>query len=74
MIGEHPKGKIVKVRGDGEGPLAGSDRSVAVTHPEEAKSHVGQNAPQPPLIAQRLGQGLGRLQMVERPFDFSLGI
>ena len=61
--------------GQGQGALAVDDGAVHITRHPEIDAHVGVDPPEPQLIAERLGEGLGAAQVVEHPpRGFSQGI
>ena len=53
--------------GQGQGALAVVDGTVHLACPPERGAHLGVDLPEPQLITQRLGEGLGVVQMVEYP-------
>lgn len=51
--------------GQGQGALTVGDGAVYLIRHPVSDTHVGIDAPEPQVIAERLGQGLGAAQMVE---------
>ena len=61
--------------GQGQGALTVDDGPVHLARRPGIGAHVGVDPPEPQLITQRLGQGLGAAQVVEHPRSgFSQGI
>ena len=61
--------------GQGQGALAVDDGTVNIARHPEIDAHVGVDPPEPQLVAERLGEGLGAAQVVEHPpRGFSQGI
>ena len=53
--------------GQGQGALAVDDGAVHLTCHPAIEAHGGIDRPEPPLVAQRLAEGLGPAQVLEHP-------
>src|SRR5262249_31656835 len=58
--------------GQGQGTLTGDNGAVPLARQPESGAHLGVDPPESQVVAQRLGEGLGKAQMVEHaPRGFS---
>jgi hypothetical protein len=71
ILRRHGEANIPQVCGNGQGTLAGREGAVRVACHQKLGEQIGRDPPQPVLITQGFGKGLGFLQGDEEPPEFA---